>query len=1843
MNDDKLRSYLKRATADLRQARRRIGELEDRAREPVAIIGMGCRLPGEVNGPEDLWRLVADGVDAMSSFPGDRDWPLEELSEPERPGTSATDQGGFLHDAPLFDAEFFGISPREAVAMDPQQRLLLECAWETFEHAGLGREALAGSTTGVFAGMSSQDYLSLVGRAADDVAGHVATGNSGSVLSGRLAYTFGLEGPALTVDTACSSSLVAIHLACQALRQEECSLALAGGVTVMATPGMFAEFSRQRGLAADGRCKSFAGAADGTGFSEGVGTVLLERLSDARANGHRILAVIRGSAVNQDGASNGLTAPNGPSQERVIRQALAAARLSPREVDAVEAHGTGTTLGDPIEAQALLATYGQDRPRERPLWLGSVKSNIGHTQAAAGVAGVIKMVMALRHGSLPASLHIDEPSPHVDWESGHVRLLDRAAPWEGNGRPRRAGVSSFGVSGTNAHLILEEAPGDPGPSGPPEPSEGGRTVGVMPWVVSARGAEALRGQAAALAGQLADSAAAHGDVAWSLATARSAFEHRAVLVAEDPAETMAGLRALAQGRSHPAVTEGVAAEHDTGPVLVFPGQGSQWAGMGAELLASSPVFAERIAECERALSPYVDWSLTEVLRGEGAGLDRVDVVQPVLWATMISLAAVWASHGIVPAAVVGHSQGEIAAACVAGALSLEDGAKVVALRSRALRRLAGDGAMASLSVSREAAEELLERQGAEVTVAAVNGPSSTVVSGPPQQVAAIVAEAEAEGLRARLIDVDYASHGPQVDRITGELHEILAGVRPIDTPVAFYSTVSASRIDTARLGTGYWVTNLRERVRFADTVTALLEDGYRLFVEASPHPALAVGMQETFEREGVAATTVPTLRRDQGGRERFARSLAQAFVAGAPVDWASWFPADRERRPVQLPTYAFQRERYWLATAGGAGDVSAAGLRPVGHALLPAALGLPCREVVLSGRLSRRTHPWLAGHHLADTELVPEAALLECALRAADETGCAAVEELECSAPLALPPSGGVRIQVAVDAPTEDGRRAVRIHSRPDHDEGLDRAEDAGWVCHASGTLGPGADVRADELAGVWPPAGAEPVDVDALYEAAAAAGQTFGPVFRGLRTLWRAGPDLMAEVELPGTGGGQPGAFGIHPALLDAALHPALLDGTAGGAPGEAGGPSAAGVWSGVTLWAGDATTVRVRLTPLPPTGNGERAVRVVVADAVGVPVLTAESVTLRPVDAELLRAAERRAEPGLFTVEWLPAPSEAAGTALPPAGADGWAVLGGTVTGSDTPAYTDRDALTAAIDAGGPVPSVVIAVCPPDGERAAENVLGTVAPLTALLDAWPGDPRLDGARLVLLTRGAGPGGTSFAAAAAWGLGRVAQTRHPGHFVLVDVEDSDDDAFRAVRHALGTGEPQVAVRAGRPMVPRLSRTAPEGAPPMAPAHRGTVLLTAGSGPGAAELARHLIRSRGVRRLLVAAPHAADLERVSAPGTEVTTAVIDPGDPAALTRLIGGIDPAHPLTAVVHPAAAWPGRESWTTALALHRATSAMPLDAFVVLSSAAALLGGEEDAERAVAHALCDALAADRRAAGLSALSLAWGPRADEDGPDGTGVTALSADQALALFDAALQHRGHQLVATAPDPRAVQGAALPAPLRGIAGAGAGAARSRPSAAGRPSEDWGRRLAALSPEERRTAALDLVLTHAATVLGRSDPGRIPVERGFLDIGFDSLTALELRNRLAGAAGIQLPATVVFDHPNATALAAFLCAELAPRGPDTVASALGDLDALEGALLRLARDREAARALTQRLKATLTRLNRLPGGGPADGAEPADELTERIGNATADEIFELIDRDLGRRSGGPDQPLEAAVD
>ncbi|MET9403906.1 type I polyketide synthase, partial [Kitasatospora sp. NPDC002965] len=883
--------------------------------DPVVIVAMGCRYPGGVDSPERLWELVAAGGDAVGEFPTGRGWDLAAGYAPEgrEPGRYYQREAGFLAEADLFDAGFFGISPREAEAMDPQQRLLLETSWEAFERAGIEPGSLRGSRTGVFVGAMAMDYGPGL-TSGSELSGHLLTGTAGSVASGRVAYVFGLEGPAVTVDTACSSSLVALHLAARSLRHGECDLALAGGVTVMSTPGMFMEFSRQGGLAPDGRCKAFAAAADGFGLAEGAGVLVLERLSDARRNGHPVLAVLRGSAVNQDGASNGLTAPNGPSQQRVIQAALADAGLTGAEVDAVEAHGTGTTLGDPIEAGALLATYGRQRPTEQPLLLGSLKSNIGHTQAAAGVAGVMKMVLAMRHGVLPRTLHVDSPSPHIDWSAGAVELLTQARAWETeDGRPRRAGVSSFGVSGTNAHVVLEQAhENEPAEPDHAEPEHDADTI--VPWLLSARSPEALRDQAA----QLLTLDGHPTDIAHSLATGRTAFDHRAVTIGTHHRLRHA-LTALSEDTPHPDLVQGTP-HHPGRTVFVFPGQGSQWPGMAAELLDTEPVFAEKITQCEKALAPHVDWSLTRLLR-DAEPLERVDVVQPALWAVMVSLAALWQHHGVHPDAVLGHSQGEIAAAVVAGALTLEDGAAVVALRSQALDAIAGDGGMVSVRLSAERTTELLAPWADRISVAAYNSPTTTVVAGESTALTELLAVCEREGVRARSIPVDYASHSPHVERIRTRLLDVLADISPQAPRIPMFSTVTGDWLTTPP-DTAYWYTNLRQPVLLAPALKTLHETGHTHYIETSPHPVLVPTIEETLD----TAVTLPTLRRDEGDRRRLLTSLAHAWTTGLTVDWTTAIPRGRR---VELPTYPFQRERFWLAprttTPPGAGP-SADGL-----------------------------------------------------------------------------------------------------------------------------------------------------------------------------------------------------------------------------------------------------------------------------------------------------------------------------------------------------------------------------------------------------------------------------------------------------------------------------------------------------------------------------------------------------------------------------------------------------------------------------------------------------------------------------------------------------------------------------------------------------------------------------------------------------------------------------------------------------------------------------------------------------------------------------------------------------
>ncbi|WAZ19995.1 SDR family NAD(P)-dependent oxidoreductase [Streptomyces cinnabarinus] len=1404
-NEDKLREYLKRVTADYSQVRQRLRELEAKDQDPVAVVGMACRFPGGVTTPEDLWRMVAEGTDGITPFPTDRGWD-EDLYDPDPDayGKSYVVQGGFLHDAADFDPEFFGISPREALAMDPQQRLLLETSWEAIERAGIVPAALRGTRTGVFAGAVASDYAARLDTVPEEIEGFLVTGNMTAVVSGRISYVLGLEGPAVTVDTACSSSLVATHLGVQALRNGECDLALAGGVTVMPTPSGFIGFSRQRGLARDGRCKAFAAAADGTIWSEGVGILLLERLSDARRNGHHVLAVIRGSATNQDGASNGLSAPSELAQRRVIQQALDSARLTARDVDTVEAHGTGTTLGDPIEAQALLATYGQGREPDRPLWLGSIKSNIGHSGACAGVAGLIKTVMSLRAGVLPRTLHVDEPTPHVDWTSGDVRLLTEAREWAaGEGRPRRAAVSSFGVSGTNAHMILEEAPPtDAGPvvvSGP----EGLSGSPVVPWLVSGRTAPAL----AAQAGRLSGVSSALGDpvdVGWSLWASRTALEHRAVVWGREAAELTAGLVALASGE---VVGHGVSgtAVVSGAPVFVFPGQGAQWLGMGRGLLGSSPVFAARIAECSVALSPFVDWSLTEVLKGDDdAWMQRVDMVQPVLWAVMVSLAAVWESLGVKPAAVIGHSQGEIAAAAVAGVLSLEDAARVVALRSGAIRdELAGRGGMLSLATGAEQAAGWVSPYGDRVSVAVYNGPDATVVAGDPEALDEIAAVAEAAGVRARRVPVDYASHSAHVEDIRERLLEDLAPVAPQESRIPVISTVTGGVLDTTTMDASYWYEGLRQPVRFTEAIQEALNQGHFRLIEVSAHPVLTMGVQAIAEAAEQPVTVVGTLRRDEDESTRFIAGAAELWVRGVDIDWSAVY-VGRSVDRLDLPTYAFQHQRYWLESGTSTADVSGAGLAAADHPLLGAAVSLAADGgLVLTGRLSLRTHPWLADHAVAGAVLLPGTGFVELAIRAGDEVGCGHLTELTLQAPLILPEQGAVHLQVVVGALDAQGQRGLAVYSRAE-----DSAPDQEWTLHAEGVLSPEPVTPSGAGLTDWPPTGAESVDVSGFYPGVEAVGYGYGPAFQGLRAVWRRGGEVFAEVELGETARAEAGRFGIHPALLDAALH--------ANGYGEFGGggellrlPFA---WTGVSLFASGADRVRVRIC-----AAGDDALTVEVADAAGQPVAEVRSLVLRPVSAGALSSSEGEE---LFRTEWtpLPVPEEATGAGV-------WAVLGtadpynvgAAVQGAGlaVDSYLDVEGLRVVLEAGVPAPALVFWTPPVvEGDLAGAARQITQAALQ-FVQEWLAEEALSDTRLVVVTRGAvaardGEDVRDLVAAPVWGLVRSAQSENPGRFLLLDLdpwsESGVDLAAEGVAAALEAGEWQLAVRGEDVLVPRLAR-----------------------------------------------------------------------------------------------------------------------------------------------------------------------------------------------------------------------------------------------------------------------------------------------------------------------------------------------------------------------------------------------------------------------------------------------------
>ncbi|MGW7086697.1 type I polyketide synthase [Streptomyces sp. NPDC054871] len=1606
--------------------------------DPVVIVGMACRFPGDVQSPEDLWRLVDDGIDAITPFPTDRGWDVDGLYDPDpgQPGRTYVREGGFLSGVDRFDPAFFGISPREALAMDPQHRLLLEVAWEAFEHAGIDPGTVRATPTGVYAGLMYSDYASRLARTPERVEGYLGIGNAGSVASGRIAYTLGLEGPAVTVDTACSSSLVALHLAAQALRRGECSMALAGGATVMSAPHSFVEFSRQRALAPDGRCKAFGAAADGTGWAEGAGMLLMTRLSEARRAGHRVLAVVRGSAVNQDGASNGLTAPHGPAQQRVIRQALADARLAPADIDAVEAHGTGTRLGDVIEAQAFLEAYGpeaggpeacgQAGTREHPLWLGSVKSNIGHTQAAAGMAAVMKMVQAMEHGVLPRTLHAEQPNPGVDWSTGAVSLLTRSRPWPRTGRPRRAGVSSFGISGTNAHVVIEQPPVERSGAGAPGRPDSGTTATQGPtrlapgaavsFPVSARSAPALRAQAQRLHAYVAERPGTDLlDLGFSLATTRAHFEHRAVPVARDRAELLASLEALADGRYRPGLA--TSGPRPAGPVVfMFTGQGSQRTGMGRELYEAHPVYARSFDEICALLDPLLPKPLRDVVfaaettetaenvEGDGTGsaecvggpragglgglLHTTRFAQPALFALEVSLFRLLESWGVCPDMVAGHSVGELAAAHVAGVLSLADACTLIAARGRLMDALPTEGAMASVQADESEVTAYLaggadRARGADgarrVDIAAVNG-RSVVVSGDESAVLEAIAYWREQGRETTRLRVSHAFHSAHMEPMLDAFGLVAQGLTYSPPQLPLVTAVVGRPATTEEIcSPQYWVDHVRRPVRFADSVRYLREQGATHFVELGPDSALAGLARDCLSSRRPTATAtatadatttdpatatsgggtdgpeplvVPTLRGPRPEAAALLAAVAALHAHGVDVDWRAVF-AGRGARRTALPTYAFQRERYWLEadSAGSAtaanSSASAAEPGPEPHPFLRAVTSTADDDgLLLSGRLSLRDQPWLADHAVLDTVLLPATAFVDMAIHAGDRTGASTLEELTLTAPLVLSPDEPVELQVKVARADAEGRRSVVFHART-HAPGYD---DRPWTRHASGVLTPADFSLPKQRASTdspspWPPAGAVPLPLGTeagigLYEGLAHGGLRYGPAFQGLRAAWRLGDDLLAEVELPEGEHANAALFTLHPALLDSALHTLTLDQTT--ADGDRGSGTGAALslpfaWSGVRLHASGARTLRVRVSRAEREAEGKakgKSVRLELTDEAGAPVATVHSLTLRPLAPEQLSGVHAHSD-GLFRVEWIPLQDSAAPK---PAGLPLYGLLGEPAPelsgalrrlGIRPTVYTNP--ASAAPDA----PAAVIA-CPPltrvdDPDRASAAHRATGWALRLVQD-WLAEDRLANSRLAVLTSGViTPGADPDASitnddaalvhAPVWGLLRSAQTENPGRFSLIDIDDHPESAG-ALARALMSSEPQMAVRRGVVYVPRLVRAtraatattvkattaAADGAPRRLHPD-GTVLLTGGTGSLGMLFARHLVVAHGVRHLLLvgrrgadapgAAELGADLTRL---GAEVTFAACDVADRTALATLLASVPEAHPLTGVVHTA-----------------------------------------------------------------------------------------------------------------------------------------------------------------------------------------------------------------------------------------------------------------------------------------------------------------------------------------------------
>jgi acyl transferase domain-containing protein/NADPH-dependent curcumin reductase CurA/acyl carrier protein len=1722
--------------------------------EPVAIVGIGCRYPGGVVDPESFWRVLEDGVDAVTEVPPER-WDIDRVYDPnpDAVGKMSTRSGGFVRDIDRFDAAFFGISAREATSLDPQQRLLLETSWEALERAGIAPDRLEGTDTSVFVGLTYNEYAAL-GGGLDSLDGYVGTGNTSSVASGRISYVLGLQGPSMTVDTACSSSLVTIHLACQTLRNGESSLALAGGVALMLTPTAFVEFSRLRGLAEDGRCKAFSAAADGVGWSEGCGMLVLERLSDAVRNGHRIHALIRGSAVNQDGRSNGMTAPNGPSQERVIRRALGQAGVRPAEVRYVECHGTGTAFGDPIEVQALGAVLAEGRVSDESVIIGSVKTNLGHTQAAAGVAGVIKVALSFRHGRIPRSLHFDAPNPRIPWDRLPVRVASQAMDWPRADEPWLAGVSAFGISGTNAHIVLQAPP-------VAAPSEAPVARASELVVLSAKTETGLHEVVARLRAHLD----AHvdqplGDVAASVARSRAHHEERLALTVTSRAGLESALDAVMNGSKSPSVLRGRTRRTSGELAWLFTGQGAQTLGMGQELYAAWPIFRDALEATFAAFDPHLERPLRDVMWAkptETPELDQTVYTQPALFALESALSALWSSWGMHVDFLMGHSIGELSAAYVAGVFSLDDAARLVAARGRLMQALPRGGAMVTIAASEAEVIAAVEPYAGAVSIAAINAPSSVVISGEESAVVSIAETFGSRGVRTKRLSVSHAFHSPLITPMLGEFRKVAESVTYRTPQLPLVSNVSGEIVDREVANAEYWVNHVREAVRFVDGVASLHRVGVRTFVELGPKPTLLGLVRQAWPDESLTLLTSLHAEHPEALSEVevIQRALARYYTIGGKVEWNEVFPSARP--VVEVPAYPWQRQRYWLEPPTTPNEAGLSSSSLLGTRVSVASTN----EVIFDSTISVRDLPWLADHRVAGQLVVPGAALMEYVRAAAEDVSGEAMEvrSLALVAPLVLPEDGAKRLQIVVSG--HPNERVVKIYGQL-----VERSATAApWTLHCTGDARrrtPVPESRVVDLQAIHARC-TTPVDCERLYSGFAHVGLEYGPAFQGVRKLSSNDGEALAEIALPAAA--VPCRFGLHPALLDAAFQ------TMGGfhESDKLYVPFSIDRFRVVRSGASSALAYVRRQAERGETGEIDGA-DITLVDREGRLIAEVVGLRVRRATAAGIRAAGPVFGASLYRVTWPLGPS--ADSASLPSGT--WAVFAaeGDARGAmlverllAMGASCVRSSLfdTTALSS---VDNVVCLWSDADMTRVLAEGL-------ALLQAAvrTGKPL----RLWWVTENAVPvterQDVTISVAPLWGLARSAMQEHPEIvFTLVDVDSASSGIGQVFKElSADDDEREVAWREGLRHVARLASAPSRTVRPLALRTEGTVLVTGGLG-ALGLLTAEWLAKRGVRHLVLCSrrgradtPGASEaVVQLERHGAVVTVETADISNAEAVSSLIARIPPEFPLRGVVHAAGVRDDGmlehqdTSRLVRMLAAKAVGAAHLDAltrdadldfFVLFSSAAATLGSAGQGPYAAANAFLDALAERRRSLGLPAHSMAWGPWAEggmavldetfQARWDRRGIGRLSPAEGLALFERALAREGPHFVIAAFDLRTIGRAfedAVPSIWRALVS-------PFPRVGVVPAERGAlaRTLRGTPLANRLAATKNAVREQVAHILPSLDAHKIPTDEQLMSLGMDSMFVVEFRNRLKTLLDVDLPVTLVFEHPTINDISRFV--------------------------------------------------------------------------------------------------------